>query len=94
MLMPIEWKEPFPGVLPESILCGTPLIAFRRGGVPEGIDHGLTGFLSDTVDEMAALVGRLHEIDRAAVRAEAERWFSDTAIVGAYEDLYRRMAAG
>jgi glycosyltransferase involved in cell wall biosynthesis len=94
MLMPIEWEEPFPVVLPESMLCGTPLIAFRRGGVPEGIDHGLTGFLCDTVDEMAALVGRLREIDRAAVRAEAERRFSDTAIVGAYEDLYRRMAAG
>ena len=94
MLMPIEWEEPFPVVLPESMLCGTPLIAFRRGGVPEGIDHGRTGFLCDTVDEMAALVGRLGEIDRAVVRAEAERRFSDTTIVGAYEDLYRRMAAG
>ena len=48
MLMPIEWEEPFPVVLPESMLCGTPLIAFRRGGVPEGIDHGRTGFLCDT----------------------------------------------
>ena len=65
MLMPIEWEEPFPVVLPESMLCGTPLIAFRRGGVPEGIDHGRTGFLCDTVDEMTALVRRLPEIDRA-----------------------------
>jgi glycosyltransferase involved in cell wall biosynthesis len=76
------------------MLCGTPLIAFRRGGVPEGIDHGRTGFLCDTFDEMAVLVGRLREIDRAVVRAEAERRFSDTAIVGAYEELYRRMCAG
>jgi glycosyltransferase involved in cell wall biosynthesis len=92
MLMPIEWEEPFPVVLPEAMLCGTPLIAFRRGGVPEGIDHGRTGFLCDTVEEMAALVGRLPEIDRAAVRAEAERRFSDTAVVGEYEQLYERLS--
>jgi glycosyltransferase involved in cell wall biosynthesis len=93
MLMPIEWEEPFPVVLPESMLCGTPLIAFRRGGVPEGIDHGRTGFLCDTVDEMTALVSRLPEIDRAAVRAEAARRFSDDAIAGEYERLYQRLAA-
>ena len=94
MLLPIEWEEPFPVVLPESMLCGTPLIAFRRGGVPEGIDHGRTGFLCDTVDEMTALVSRLPEIDRAVVRAEAERRFSDAAIAGEYERLYQRLATG
>jgi glycosyltransferase involved in cell wall biosynthesis len=93
MLMPIEWEEPFPVVLPEAMLCGTPLIAFRRGGVPEGIDHGRTGFLCDTVDEMAALIGRLPEIDRGEVRAEAERRFSDRAIVDAYHGLYLKMVA-
>jgi glycosyltransferase involved in cell wall biosynthesis len=93
MLLPIEWEEPFPVVLPESMLCGTPLIAFRRGGVPEGIDHGRTGFLCDTVGEMAALVSRLPELDRAAVRAEAERRFSDSAVAGEYERLYRHLAA-
>lgn len=93
MLLPIEWEEPFPVVLPESMLCGTPLIAFRRGGVPEGIDHGRTGFLCDTVDEMAEAVGRLGAIDRAAVRAEAVRRFSDAAIVAEYERLYRGLAA-
>jgi glycosyltransferase involved in cell wall biosynthesis len=92
MLLPIEWEEPFPVVLPEAMLCGTPLIAFRRGGVPEGIDHGRTGLLCDTTDEMAALVGRLPEIDRATVRREAERRFSDTAVVGEYERLYERLA--
>jgi glycosyltransferase involved in cell wall biosynthesis len=75
------------------MLCGTPLIAFRRGGVPEGIDHGRTGFLCDTVDEMTTLVSRLPEIDRAAVRAEAERRFSDSAIAGEYERLYQWLAA-
>jgi len=93
MLMPIEWDEPFPVVLPESMLCGTPLIAFRRGGVPEGIEHGRTGFLCDTVDEMAALVPQLTAIDRAAVREEAMRRFSEAAVVGAYERLYQSLAA-
>jgi glycosyltransferase involved in cell wall biosynthesis len=93
MLMPIEWEEPFPVVLPESMLCGTPLIAFRRGGVPEGIDHGRTGFLCATVAEMADFVGCLPTIDRAAVRAEAVRRFSDTAVVDQYEQLYRELRA-
>ena len=65
----------------------------RRGGVPEGIDHGRTGFLCDTVEEMTALVARLPEIDRRAVRAEAERRFSDTAIAAEYEGLYQRLLA-
>ena len=93
MLLPIEWEEPFPVVLPESMLCGTPLIAFRRGGVPEGIDPGRTGFLCDTVEPMADAVGRLATIDRAAVRAEAIRRFSDAAIVAEYAQLYREMSA-
>jgi glycosyltransferase involved in cell wall biosynthesis len=93
MLLPIEWEEPFPVVLPEAMLCGTPLIAFRRGGVPEGIDHGRTGLLCDTVDEMTALVATLPAIDRRAVRAEAERRFSDTAVAAEYERLYQGLAA-
>src|SRR4029077_14243485 len=93
MLMPIEWEEPFPVVLPESMLCGTPLIAFRRGGVPEGIDHGRTWFLCDTVEEMANLVAQLGAIDRVAVRAEAVRRFSDTAVIDEYERLYQELRA-
>jgi len=92
MLLPIEWEEPFPVVLPEAMLCGTPLIAFRRGGVPEGIDHGRTGFLCDNAEQMADEVGRLGTINRAVVRAEAIRRFSDAAIVAEYARLYREMA--
>jgi glycosyltransferase involved in cell wall biosynthesis len=88
MLLPIEWEEPFPVVLPEAMLCGTPVVAFRRGGVPEGIDHGTTGFVVDTVDQMVAAVQRLGEIDRATCRAEAERRFSPDAIASAYERIY------
>lgn len=91
LLLPIEWEEPFPVVLPEALACGTPVIAFRRGGVPEGIEHGKTGFLCDTAEEMAVLVGQLDRIDRHRCRDEAERRFSDTAIVDAYERLYAAM---
>jgi glycosyltransferase involved in cell wall biosynthesis len=93
MLMPIEWEEPFPVVLPESLLCGTPVVAFRRGGVPEGIDEGRTGFTCDTIDQMCTAVSRLQQIDRATCRSEAERRFSDRAITDDYETLYRRLIA-
>ena len=91
MLMPVEWEEPFPIVLPEALLCGCPVIAFARGGMPEGIDHGKTGFLCNTIEELCGYIGRLWELDRAYCRAEAERRFSDSAIVTAYESLYRSL---
>jgi glycosyltransferase involved in cell wall biosynthesis len=93
LLSPIEWEEPFPIVLPEALLCGTPVIACRRGGMPEGIAHGRTGFLSDTTDEICAAVTQLASIDRRECRAEAERRFSDAAIIEEYLRLYARMLA-
>jgi glycosyltransferase involved in cell wall biosynthesis len=93
LLLPIEWEEPFPVVLPEALLCGTPVLAFRRGGVPEGIDDGLTGFVCDTPEQMMTAVCRLVEVDRAECRAIAERRFSRQAIVAKYEELYHRLRA-
>jgi glycosyltransferase involved in cell wall biosynthesis len=93
LLLPIEWEEPFPVVLPEALLCGTPVVAFRRGGVPEGITDSLTGFLCDTADDMAAALDKLPGIDRAACRREAERRFSDSVITAEYEALYNEAAA-
>jgi glycosyltransferase involved in cell wall biosynthesis len=94
LLLPIEWDEPFAIVQPEAMLCGTPVLAFRRGGVPEVITDGVTGFVCDTAAEMAALVPRLRTIDRANCRREAERRFSDDVIAGEYEALYREASGG
>jgi glycosyltransferase involved in cell wall biosynthesis len=88
LLMPVEWEEPFGIVMAEALACGTPVIGFARGSVPEVVRHGETGYLCRTVEEAVTAVGGLGAIDRAAVRADCEARFSDTAIVDAYEQLY------
>ncbi|MDX1532081.1 MAG: glycosyltransferase family 4 protein [Rhodothermales bacterium] len=90
-LMPIEWEEPFGIVMAEALACGTPVVGFRRGSVPEVVEHGASGFVCDTPEEMAEAVARVGTLDRADARARAERHFSDRVIVDAYEDLYRRV---
>lgn len=88
MLLPVEWFEPFPVVLPEAFACGTPILAFPGGGVPEGIEAGVTGWLCRSAVEMAALVERIPELSRAACRRIAQGRFSDDAIARAYLDIY------
>jgi glycosyltransferase involved in cell wall biosynthesis len=92
-LMPILWEEPFGIVMAEALACGTPVLGLRRGAVPEVVEHGRTGFVHDTLDELVAAVGRLGTIDRIACRERAERLFSDDAIVDAYLDCYRQVIA-
>jgi glycosyltransferase involved in cell wall biosynthesis len=92
LLTPVEWDEPFPVTLPEALLCGTPVISYRRGGTPEGIQHGVTGFVCDDLRQMIAAVGQLVTIDRARCRAEAEKRFTDRVIASAYEALYQELA--
>lgn len=93
-LMPIEWDEPFGIVMAEALACGTPVIGFGRGAVPEVVTHGETGFLCATVDEMVAAVSALDRIDRRACRARCESHFSDRVIVDAYERLYHDRLSG
>jgi glycosyltransferase involved in cell wall biosynthesis len=94
LLMPIEWDEPFGIVMAEAMACGTPVIGFRRGAVPEVVRDGLNGYVCHTVAEAAAAVSRLPVIDRGTVRADYEARFSDRAIVSAYEALYAEMVNG
>ncbi len=91
MLFPIRWQEPFGIVIPESLACGTPVIATRMASTPEIIEDGKTGFLCDSEDEMVAAVGRLPEIDRAECRAQAERRFSPDAMVENYLVVMERV---
>jgi glycosyltransferase involved in cell wall biosynthesis len=86
-LFPSDWPEPFGLVLIESLATGTPVIALRRGAVPEILEDGISGFLCDDVDEMVAAVDRLGEIDPAACRRRAME-FTAERMAARYEDVY------
>ena len=89
LLTPVEWLEPFPVIIPEAYACGTPVLGFNQGGVPEGIDHGVTGYISNTVAEMANDVRRIDQLNRAACRAKAENEYSAEKIAEEYFKLYQ-----
>lgn len=91
LLFPISWPEPFGLVMPEAMACGTPVLALRQGSVPEVVEHGVTGFICDSEDELVEAVRRLGELDRARCRAEAERRFSAGTMAEAYERVYARL---
>lgn len=88
MLFPIEWEEPFGIVMVEALACGTPVIGFKRGAVPEVIENSRTGFVCQTVEEMIAFVGQLHQIERVNCRSAFETRFSEKVITDQYEALY------
>ena len=88
LLFPIDWEEPFGLVLAEAAACGTPVVATRRGSVPELVVDGMTGFVVDSPSEMPAAIERLGELDRAVIRASAEERFAPAAMIGAYLDAY------
>ncbi len=88
MLFPIEWDEPFGLVVPETMACGTPVVAFRRGAMPELITHGSTGFLCENIDGMAAALQDLSALDRRACRESVVARFAPEAIARDYERLY------
>lgn len=89
-LFPIQWEEPFGLVMAEALACGTPVLATRWGAVPEVVDHGVTGFLADTPEELEPYIERIGEIDQAACRSAAEERFSPRAMAESYMKLYRR----
>lgn len=91
LLMPIEWDEPFGIVMAEAMACGTPVIGFARGSVPEVVRDGLNGFLCRTTQDAAAAVERIAVLDRAAVRRDCETRFGHDVIVSQYEQLYLEM---
>ena len=91
LLMPIQWDEPFGIVMAEALACGTPVIGFDRGAVPEVVKHGLNGFICNSIADMVAAIKRINEIDRKNVRKDAEDRFSSEVIVEAYLKLYHKL---
>jgi glycosyltransferase involved in cell wall biosynthesis len=94
LLMPGTWPEPFGLVAIEALACGTPVIARRTGALPEVIREGIDGFLGDDPLELASLLGRVDELDRAAIRADVLERFSAGRMVDGYLEVYRRRIAG
>ncbi len=93
LLVPIDWPEPFGLVMIEAMACGCPIIAFRRGSVPEVVEEGLTGFVVDDVAGAVAAVARLHVLDRAAIRRRFEERWTARRMAEDYLALYRRLGA-
>ncbi|RYG52721.1 MAG: glycosyltransferase family 4 protein [Chitinophagaceae bacterium] len=87
-LMPIQWNEPFGIVMAEAMACGTPILGFPYGSVPEVVDDGITGFVCKDVNEMIAAVDKINQIDRRIVRNKAEKEYSGQTIAEKYLRLY------
>ena len=92
LVCPYDWPEPFGLVLIEALACGTPVLAYRRGSVPEIIDDGITGFVCETLSEMAEAVGRIPLIDRRQCRKAFEERFTSDRMARDYIALYERIA--
>ena len=91
LLFPIDWPEPFGLAMIEAMACGTPVIAWRNGAVPEIVEHGVSGFIVESIDQAAALVPRVAQLDRAWVRARYEARFTAPRMAHDYLALYRAL---
>lgn len=92
LLVPIEWQEPFGLVMIEALACGTPVVALRRGSVPEVLRHGRTAYVADDLGGMVAGIDRVAELDPAELRADVERRFSVDRMVDEYLQVYESVA--
>lgn len=91
LLAPIQWEEPFGLNMVEAMACGTPVIALRRGSVPEIIESGKTGFIVDSIAEMSEAVAKLDSISADDCRKHVEENFSLKNMVDGYEEAYRKV---
>ena len=91
LLFPIDWPEPFGLVMIEAMACGTPVIAFSSGSVPEVLEEGVTGCVVNSVDGAVAAVSRARELDRLRVRRRFEARFSVERMANDYCSVYRRL---
>ena len=92
LIFPIDWPEPFGLVMIEAMACGTPVIAYRSGSVPEVIDDGVSGFIVTNEDEAVKAIGRLGELDRKTVRATFDRRWTARRMAEDYVSVYEELA--
>ena len=92
LLFPIDWPEPFGLVMIEAMACGTPVIAYDKGSVPEVMEEGVTGFIVREIEEAVEAVGRVRDLSRAACREVFEKRFTVGRMANDYGNVYERMA--
>ncbi|HZS11855.1 MAG TPA: glycosyltransferase family 4 protein [Nitrospirales bacterium] len=93
LVCPYDWPEPFGIVFIEALACGTPILAYRRGSIPEIVEDGLTGYITENVDEMAEAVERLGGINRARCRQSFDERFTAERMVRDYVRIYEELIA-
>jgi glycosyltransferase involved in cell wall biosynthesis len=93
LLFPVAWEEPFGLVMVEAMACGTPVVALRRGSVPEVVVDGVTGFVCDDRNALAEKVAAVEELSPSDCRLHAERDFSVDAMARGYERIYLSVLA-
>jgi glycosyltransferase involved in cell wall biosynthesis len=93
LLFPVDWPEPFGLSMIEAMACGTPVLAFHCGSVPEIVEDGVTGAIVETMEEAIAALPRVMELDRKKVRQRFEQRFSATRMAGDYVGIYRSLLA-
>ncbi|MET0520772.1 MAG: glycosyltransferase family 4 protein [Jiangellaceae bacterium] len=90
LIMPIRWNEPFGMVMIEAMASGTPVVALRRGSVPEIVQHGVTGWICDDPEQLPEWLHRSGGLNSAACVAHVRKHFSPDAMAQAYENVYRK----
>ena len=91
LLFPIDWPEPFGLVMIEAMACGTPVIAYGHGSVPEIIDEGVTGFIVHDQEQAIAAARNIDRIDRRRCRQVFEQRFAARVMARQYLDVYRQL---
>jgi glycosyltransferase involved in cell wall biosynthesis len=91
LLFPINWPEPFGLVLIESMACGTPVVAYRHGSIPELVEEGVTGFIVDNIDDAVKALAKVQRFDRQRCRQIFEERFSAQRMADDYMRIYKRL---